>query len=111
MTGSFPVVDHLRCFASASSTILTDTPSLVSPFWGRTLLSSGFVHSERALLSRLGHHVESIGPGIPLQILVEDRSLDLGEERRVAVISDGMTELGDVVIDDSGQVLECGDHL
>jgi hypothetical protein len=36
MTGSFPVADHLRCLASASSDILTDIPFLVTAFWDRT---------------------------------------------------------------------------
>jgi hypothetical protein len=36
MTGSFPVADHLRCLASASSAILTNTPLLVTAFWHRT---------------------------------------------------------------------------
>ena len=35
MTGSFLVADHLRCLASASSDILTNTPFLVTAFWDK----------------------------------------------------------------------------
>jgi hypothetical protein len=35
MTGSFPVADHLRCLASASSDILTNTLFLVTAFWDK----------------------------------------------------------------------------
>jgi hypothetical protein len=36
MTDSFPVADHLRCLAAASSAIITDTPFLVTAYWQRT---------------------------------------------------------------------------
>src|SRR5271157_3952405 len=49
MTGSFPVADHLRCLASASSDILTDSSFLVTACWDRTLL---WVRYDRRLSGR-----------------------------------------------------------
>jgi hypothetical protein len=61
MTGSFPVADHLRCLASASSDILTDIPFLVTAFWDRTLSASTRYYS-------LGLLAYGIGQGLVREV-------------------------------------------
>jgi len=92
MTGSFPVADHLRCLASASSAIITGTPFLVTAFWHRTrsdqrrddagqsdpvvLLVDRLRFAGGATATGLGRNLDGSGtmPDDPTQI-VEDRCL------------------------------------
>jgi hypothetical protein len=59
MTGSFPVADHLRCLASASSDILTDIPFLVTAFWDRTPFQRGLLSVTITLLDEIREATES----------------------------------------------------
>src|SRR5690349_9600498 len=133
MTGSFPVADHLRCLASASSAILTDTPFLVTAFWHRTQVNVSFADPRRSYTScferyalELGRHMTirdvAVHLGVGWDLIKDIQKRDLSRRyakpklkhlRHIAIdeiaIAKGHRYLTIVLDLDSGAVVFVGD--